>query len=103
MVLLWPCLALEEEPRLAVMIGKAFGSDAQLLTFLGRWEGHVDAFGALMLGIGPETGGFIIDLALGYRHLHMSCALQVVEGAARLIDPDLMEVGAAQPLQLGPI
>ena len=95
-VLLRLGLAEIEQPRLAVMIGKAFRTDAQLLTFFGRRKRLIAALLALMLDVRPKAGRLVIHLTWRHGHLHVAVPLQVVERAAGLVDRNLVEVGAAQ-------
>ena len=102
MVLLRLGLAGEEQPRLAVVVGEAFRSDAQLLAFLGRGEARIAAVPALMLDVGAQAGRLVVDLARAARpSAYGRRAGDCGTGICGWLIGNLVEVGAAQALELG--
>ncbi len=93
-------LALKEQPRLRVVVGKAFGPHAQGFARFFRGKTAEAARLRFVRDVGTQARRLVIDLAFRHQHLHLPVALQIVERAFRLVDRDQMKVGAAQPLEL---
>ena len=92
-----------EHPRLAEVIGEAFGADAKLLRGVvalvvdRRGDEAAAAFArAAILADFAERIGLVIGAALGDEGLHLAVAGEVAERAARLVDRDLVEIGGAK-------
>jgi hypothetical protein len=59
------------------------------------------AFRTLARRVGGERVRLVVDPALGNEHLHVAVALLVGERALRRVHRQLVEIGRAQPRQLG--
>ena len=96
-------LADKKLPRLAVMIGEAFGSH----TLLGAAGGFGKAREATHWVLaraalrGTPAVGLVIRTAHGVAHRHMPVLLEMRHRAFGRIDRDMGEVRTAQPLDLG--
>ena len=93
-------LAEIELPRLAVVVGEAFGADA---AFLARFRdcGAVKALGRFPRRVVGQGVGLIGDPARRLRHLHVSVTLMVGKRALGRVDRDLVEIGRTQSRKLG--
>ena len=93
-------LADEELPRLAVVIGKAFGAQPALGALLDigkRREAALRGFARAF----AERVRLVIDAPDRIAHRHVAVLLEMGERAFRRIDRNMGEVRAAEPLQLG--
>ena len=97
--LLWRGLAVEELPRLAVVVGEAFRAQPDLLAFLGIGEGAEAALRRFARAF-AERVRLVVHAADRIAHRHVAVLLEMVERAFRRVDRDVREVRAAEPLQL---
>jgi hypothetical protein len=98
----------EEQPRLAVMVGKQFGTHAELVALLvlgrlmgeGRESCHLAFARPCLLARLAQAVGLVSGAALGHVHLHLPVALEIHHRTFRRIDGKLMEIGSAEPALL---
>ena len=98
----------EEQPRLAIMVGETRGADAKFVALLvfprptrkaGKAGHRAFARAAVLAGF-VQAVRLVIAPTLRHFALHMPVALEIHHRAFGRIDRQLVEIGAAQPLQL---
>ena len=100
MILLRLGLAVEELAGLAEMIGEGLGPMANLRALHRLRKAMITGLGVLPRRVHSEAVGLIVYPSRRNLHLHVAVALEVGHGAARLVDRDLVEVGAAETRKL---
>ena len=89
-------LAEIELPRLAIVVGKALGTDAAFLAGFSYRCAVKTPGRRFSRRVFRQGVGLIRDPARRLRHLHVPVALMVAERALGRVDRDLVEIGRAQ-------
>jgi hypothetical protein len=97
--LLRRCLADEELPGLAIVVGEAFRAQPGLGALLFGWEGTVAARRRFTRSF-VERIRLIIHPPDRIAHRHMSILLEIREGTLRRVDRQMGEIRAAKAFQL---
>ena len=92
-------LAVEELPRLAVVVGEALGTQPDLLPFLRLGERPEPALRRFARAF-SERIRLIVHATDRIAHRHMPILLEMVERTLWRVDRNVSEIGAAEPLQL---
>jgi len=100
MVLLGCGLADKEKPRLGEMVSERFRSDTSHIAIFRAMKSGETTLRVLARSVAAERIGFVIDPAFRNPPAHVAVALEVLERTLRLIDWQLMGIGAAETAQL---